>query len=73
MQKRQGQVAAISSSDATVALDRHGSRVAATCQTTLLRVGGEIVDQIDHKTTPSCLVAGTNTGTIVSVEVLIKQ
>ena len=51
----------------------HGSRIAATRQPTLLGVGGEVVNQIKHQTTPSRLVAGTNAGPIISMEVLIKQ
>ena len=51
----------------------HGSRIAATRQATLLGVGGEVVKQIKHQTTPSRLVAGTNAGPIVTMEVLIKQ
>ena len=45
----------------------------ATLQQALLGVNGEIVGQINHQTTPAGLVAGSNAGTIVTMEVLIKQ
>jgi len=56
-----------------MALNWDGSRIAATRQTTLLCVRGEVVNQIQHQTTPSRLVAGTNAGPIVAMEVFIKQ
>ena len=45
----------------------------ATLQQALLGINGEIVSQINHQTTPAGLVAGTNTGPIITMEVLIKQ
>ena len=62
----------VSISDAAVAPNRHESRIAATRQPTLLGIGGEVVNQINNQATPSGLVAGTNAGTIVAMEVLIK-
>lgn len=56
-----------------MALNWNGSRIAATRQPTLLGVRGEVVNQIQHQTTPSRLVAGTNAGPIVAMEVFIKQ
>ena len=56
-----------------MAHDRQGARIAATRQPTLLGVGGEVVNQIKHQTTPSRLVTGTNAGPIITMEVLIKQ
>ena len=49
------------------------SRIATACQPNLLSVDGEVVNQIKHQTTPSGLVAGTNAGPTVTMEVLIKQ
>ena len=45
----------------------------AKLQHTLLGINGEIVGQINHQTTPACLVAGANSRPIVTMEVLIKQ
>ena len=45
----------------------------ATLQQILLGIYREIVGQINHQTTPTGLVAGANAGTIVTMEVLIKQ
>ena len=45
----------------------------ASRQQTLLGIHGEIVGQINHQTTPAGLVAGANTGPVITVEVLIKQ
>ncbi len=66
------QESGVSISDAAVAPNRHESRIAATRQPTLLGIGGEVVNQINNQATPSGLVAGTNAGTIVAMEVLIK-
>ncbi len=45
----------------------------ATGQQTFLGINGEIVGQINDQTTPAGLVASTNAGPIVTMEVLIKQ
>ena len=49
-----------------------GSR-RATGQQAFLGINGKIVGQINDQTTPAGLVAGTNAGPIVTMEVLIKQ
>ena len=45
----------------------------ATGQQAFLGINGEIVGQINDKTTPAGLVAGANAGPIVTMEVLMKQ
>ena len=45
----------------------------ATGQLAFLGINGEIVGQINDKTTPAGLVAGANAGPIVTMEVLMKQ